>query len=144
MVFEFIKKFTEEDIGKIVKIHKSYYLINEELSSVMEAIKEDVQSAGVYLGEDEKPSLALLQILASKTDKKIEVDEKGAFLFTCGRDLLGKAVRKTKIKKGLVLVQNFRGENLGYGKIIGDLREKDKIVVKNMIDNGDFLRREKN
>ena len=140
---EFIQKFTDEDVGNIVKLHKSYYLVNKELTKIMNEISDEPQSVGVYLGEDEKPSLALLDILAKKSGRKLIVNEKGEFLFICGRDLMGKSIKSSNVDKGLVLVQNGKDENLGYGKIVGDLSQKEEIVVKNLLDRGDFLRREK-
>ncbi|MBW2987614.1 hypothetical protein KY336_03620, partial [Candidatus Woesearchaeota archaeon] len=38
-----------------------------------------------------------------------------------------------------VLVQNKKDENLGYGKIV----RKGKVFVLNLMDRGDFLRRER-
>jgi len=92
---EFIQKFTDEELGKIIKIHKSYYLVSEELNEIMAKINEEPQAAGVYLGEDEKPSLALLEILSKRSDRKIFIGEKGEFLFLCGRDLMGKSIKKS-------------------------------------------------
>ena len=47
------------------------------------------------------------------------------------------------VKKGLCLVQNEQDENLGYGKFSTGLAHDDRIVVKNKMDKGDFLRRER-
>ena len=142
MIHDFIKKFTDEEIGQMVKIRDSYYLVNEELVKMIGQIKENPQQIGVYLGEDDKPSLALIDILSKKSDRKLVVDDKGEFLFICGRDLMGQSIKKSNVKEGLVLVQNVYDENLGYGRIIGELNQKDTIVVKNLLDRGDFLRRE--
>jgi ribosome biogenesis protein Nip4 len=146
MVFEFIKQFTEEEIAekdeKIIKVGDSYYLVKDELLEVMNGIGEECQHIGTYLGEDEKPSLALLEMLAKKSRRKIFVDEKGGFLFICGRDLMGGSIKEWVVNEGLVLVQNMKDENLGYGKVVGNFGNKDSIVVKNLLDRGHFLRRE--
>jgi ribosome biogenesis protein Nip4 len=142
MIHDFIKKFTDEDLGQIVKIRDSYYLVNDELMSVAGQIKDQPQQIGVYLGEDDHPSLALIDVISKKSDRKLVVDDKGEFLFICGRDLMGQSIKKSNVKEGLVLVQNVHDENLGYGRIIGELNKKDTIVVKNLLDRGDFLRRE--
>ena len=82
-------------------------------------------------------------MVAKKTDRKIFVNRKTAWLFLCGRDIFGRGIVKSNVKKGLALVQNEADENLGYGEIIADLGNKDKVVAKNLFDRGNFLRREK-
>ena len=66
-------------------------------------------------------------------------------MFLCGRNVLPSSIAKNPngLTEGLVLVQNERDENLGYGKIIDDINNSPmRIVVKNFLDKGDFLRRE--
>jgi len=140
---EFIQNFTDKDIGPIIKLHKSYYLVNEELQKVMKKIPDEAQSAGIYLGEEEKPSLALLRLISKISDTKIFLNEKAAYLFICGRDIMGQSIIKANADEGLVLVQNEKDENLGYGRFIGNINEPEEIVVKNLLDLGNFLRREK-
>ena len=141
MLQHFIKQFTQEDLGQIVTVNKSYYLVTDELMEVCGKIKEQPQNIGIYLGENNKPSLALLDILSKKTDKKVFLNEKGEFLFICGRDIMGGSITKANVSSGLVMMQNAHDENLGYGKIIGKLDAKEKIVIQNIFDRGDFLRR---
>lgn len=149
MINAFIKKFTKESIGNIVKLHKSYYLIDEPLLEVKNRIPMNPEYIGIYLGEDDAPSIALIELIAKHSDKKAFVNDEAEYLFLCGRDILSKSVVRTNINERdeLVLVQNQKDENLGYGKIVGDLRDKtggDKEVIKHILDRGDFLRREKN
>ena len=61
----------------------------------------------------------------------------------CGRDIFDESI-VSEIPKELigkhVLVQNENDENLGLGIVkVGGSR----ITIKNVIDRGDFLRREK-
>jgi ribosome biogenesis protein Nip4 len=54
-------------------------------------------------------------------------------------------VRGSRKKGAHTLVLNEFGECLGFGKIIGSLDEAAKeseVVVRNVSDIGDFLRRE--
>lgn len=76
------------------------------------------------------------------------VDEKTAWLFICGRDIFKRGITNisgSKRKGDYTLILNQHEECLGFGKIlhnIGDDRNS-KVVVKNISDIGDFLRREK-
>ena len=70
------------------------------------------------------------------------VDDKAEWLFLCGRDVFAKSVVKANVKSGRVIVCNKGKEVLGYGNIVGELGRKDKVFVKNLLDKGDFLRRE--
>jgi len=51
------------------------------------------------------------------------------------------------LKKGdYTLILNAHNECLGFGKIMHNIREEpdaNKVAVKNILDIGDFLRREK-
>jgi len=57
-------------------------------------------------------------------------------MFLCGRDAFADNIVKANVNSGLVLVQNEKDENLG----LGILNEKG---IRNILDRGDFLRREK-
>ena len=138
-----IKKFLDKFGFKIdsVKYGKKHYLVDDSLD-----VDLIPKSIGVFLGEESKefkPSLALLELIAKKSDRKIFIDDKAEWLFLCGRDLFGKSIKKANVSEGLLLVQNLRDENLGLGKVVNNLKIKDKVVVKNVIDRGDFLRRER-
>ena len=81
-------------------------------------------------------------MLSKDSKKKLYVNKKAEWLFLCGRDLFGSSIKRSDVKKGLVLVQNEKDENLGYGKITLPLSNKDRIVVKNILDRGYYLRKE--
>ncbi|MEM4259873.1 MAG: hypothetical protein QXG00_01405 [Candidatus Woesearchaeota archaeon] len=144
----FVKIFTNDEIKSISKIGGRYYLVSQELLDFRNKISENPFNIGVFLGEEKKdfkPSLALLEILARKTHKKISVNEKSEWLFLCGRDIFEEGlINADNIKKfeegSFVLVQNKNDENLGMGRI--EIKNA-QTVIKNIIDRGNFLRREK-
>lgn len=139
----FVKYFVDEKLDNIIKIKKSYFLVDKELENIK--VKQEPFAIGLFLGEikDNKfvPSSNLLNILAKKTEKKIFISKKTEWLFLCGRDIFGKGIIRSNVKQGKVLVQNEKDENLGYGSIVGDLSNKESIVVKNIYDKGEFLRK---
>jgi ribosome biogenesis protein Nip4 len=126
-----------------------YFLLNKVLTKVC---SKNFYYAGIYLGKVKNgkffPSFNLLAMLAEGEANKIVVERKAAWLFICGRDILGKGILKVhgSRKKGdHVLVLNEFDECLGFGRILCGLDKaaKGEIVVKNVSDIGDFLRREK-
>ncbi len=125
-----------------------YFLLKEDLKSI---IKEDFYYAGKYLGKTKKgmffPSFNLLAMLAETETNKVVVDEKAAWLFICGRDIFCegiKGVHGSRRKGDFTLVLNVHSECLGFGKILHDLSAKSiGLVIKNVSDVGDFLRRER-
>ena len=147
MIEKFLKIFDFEiDKNHLMKIINKYYLVNETLKKIVLKNKEKPKSIGIFLGETKgkkfNPSIALIEMISKKSDKKIFVDKKAEWLFLCGRDIMGQSVTKINVNKGIVLIQDENDNNLGLGKIIGK-QETDKIFIKNIIDKGDFLRREK-
>ena len=86
-------------------------------------------------------------MLAERKANKLVIDKKTAWLFICGRDIFQQGILKeNNLKKGdYALVLNEHNECLGFGKIMHNLRgvpDANKVVVKNILDIGDFLRRE--
>jgi ribosome biogenesis protein Nip4 len=130
-----------------VKKGGRYFLLNENL---FKFIRKDFYYAGTYLGKikDGKffPSFTLLAMLARGKANKIVVNKKAAWLFICGRDIFRKgilAVHGSQRKGDHTLVLNEYGECLGFGKIMQNLgSEGAEVVIKNVSDIGDFLRRE--
>jgi ribosome biogenesis protein Nip4 len=124
-----------------------YFLLNALLLKVP---RKDFYYAGTYLGKVKNgkffPSFNLLVMLAMGDANKVVVKRKTAWLFICGRDIFGKgivAVRGSRKRGDHALVLNQFGECLGFGKIIGlDERAKSDVVIRNVADIGDFLRRE--
>jgi len=134
----------------IVRKLNRFYLLNENLKRL---ISEEFFYVGTYLGKlkNERffPSFTLLSMIAERKANKITVDEKSEWLFICGRDIFKRGILKIQGSMGngdYTLVLNHYGECLGFGKILHDPdEEKDeqRVMVKNISDIGDFLRREK-
>ena len=127
-----------------------FYLVNPTLKPL---VRQDFFSAGVYLGKAKEgkffPSFNLLGMLAKKEANRIIVDKKAAWLFICGRDVLRKSIVRVQgpgKKDTNTLVFNEFGECLGFGRIVEKLHDNaidNGIVVRNILDIGDFLRRER-
>ncbi len=131
-----------------VRKQNRVFLINDVLKKTA---PKDFFYAGTYMGRIVKgklfPGFELLMMIARKKANEIIVDKKTEWLFICGRDVFKQGIMKTigSGRKGEhVLVLNDHGECLGYGRILCDLEKtKSGLAVKNMLDIGDFLRREK-
>jgi ribosome biogenesis protein Nip4 len=150
---DFMKQFRVSialDESLLVKKKNRYYLLSER---VKKQIQQNFFYAGVYLGKLKGnvffPSFLLLTIMAEGKGNKIVVDKKTAWLFICGRDIFKQGIinlKGTKRKGDYSLVLNEHDECLGFGKITRNVRketEANEVVVKNILDIGDFLRREK-
>jgi ribosome biogenesis protein Nip4 len=152
LIRDFVSLFGAEislDEDFLVKRGNKYFLLNEELRTTR---PEDFFYAGSFLGEKRKrefmPGFELLRLIAEKRANKIVVDKKTGWLFICGRDIFRRGITEVigSSKEGdHVLVLNRHGECLGFGKVVSDLdKKKSGVVVRNILDIGDFLRREKN
>jgi ribosome biogenesis protein Nip4 len=114
-------------------------------------ISKDFFYAGTYLGKTKRgkffPSFNLLRMITRKKANKVIVDKKTEWLFICGRDIFKKGMTEVtglKRKGDYTLIVNQHGECLGFGKMLCNLdKAKDAVVVENISDIGDFLRREK-
>ena len=149
---EFVAQFRASiplDESHIVRNRNRYYLLPKKLK---QQAPQGFFYAGAYLGAVKGssffPSFLLLSMVAERKAKKLVVDKKTSWLFICGRDIFKQGILKgDNLKKGeYALVLNERNECLGFGKIMRDLREESdttKVAVKNILDIGDFLRREK-
>ena len=146
-VNEFIEDLGGKPLESFTKIGNEFFLIPENLKKVQQKIKDatgrDPYSIGTYLGKMNKtkfePSIALLDIIAETSDKKVTIDDKAAWLFVCGRDVFVDSIKIQERFKGPSLVCNEKGEILGYG-----IRSHmGNIGIKNIFDKGNFIRREK-
>jgi ribosome biogenesis protein Nip4 len=150
-----IKNFTslfgtriDLDRNLTVKNQNRYFLVNENLKKLLST---DFFYAGTYLGKTKhgkfSPSFNLLRMIAMKKANKIIIDKNTEWLFICGRDIFKKGITNvigSKRKGDHTLVLNQYGECLGFGRILCRLdSDKDGVVVENILDIGDFLRREK-
>ena len=136
------------DPDLVVEKGGRYFLLSKNLKAIA---SRNFFYAGRYLGKvkDGKffPSFNLLAILAEAEASKVVVNEKAAWLFICGRDIFGGgivSVQGSRREGDFALVLNEFEECLGFGRIVRDLGAKDaKVVVQNILDVGDFLRRER-
>lgn len=148
---EFVKRFRTHivlDETLLVEKRNRYYILNENLRRY---VSSDFLYAGTYLGETRHkefvPSFPLLNMIAETDASKVYVDEKTEWLFICGRDVFKRGVKKTTGIAGrgdYTLVVNLRGECLGFGQFLVDSTEEgESVAVQNLLDLGDFLRRER-
>lgn len=142
-----IKSFSERDDVLFVEESK-YYLISKEIANLIKKTKKPFY-VGTYLGKARErkffPSVNLLNMMKRKSRNKIWIDKKAEWLFVCGRDLFGEGIKRAThtVYKGIItIVMNKNDEVLGFGKAMKGLKESD-VVVKNIFDIGDFLRRER-
>ncbi len=147
----------EEDLGQVTRIGRRCFLVdgsNRDLIEIQKTLKEkktDIFGVGIYLGEEKRrfaPSPALIELIAARTDEhKAIVDAKSAWLFLCGRDVFGKAIVRSDdpTGSGYLLVQNEQDESLGYGLLpsAGARRRSKNVAIRNLLDRGFFLRRER-
>jgi len=138
------------NLDLIVEKNGRYYLVNPVLKLL---VRPDFFYVGVYLGKAKEgkffPSFNLLVMLAKMGANRVVVDKKAAWLFICGRDILGKSIMRVQgasKKNTNALVLNEFGECLGFGRIVENLNDDEgnnQIAVRNVSDVGDFLRRER-
>lgn len=130
----------------IAEKNQRYYMLNPRLKRM----QSNFYYAGLYVGKVKDrvffPSFNLLNMMVGVAANKIVVDQTAAWLFICGRDIFGTGVVKvmgSKRKGDNTLVLNEFGECLGFGRITGDFTGgSGRVAVKNVLDVGDFLRRE--
>jgi ribosome biogenesis protein Nip4 len=149
---DFVKQFNASipfDKSRVVRNRNRYYLLSKKLKH---QIPKSFFYAGAYLGAVKGssffPSFFLLAMIAERKANRLMVDRKAAWLFICGRDIFKQGILKgNKLKKGdYALILNEHNECLGFGKTMLNIREEadvNKVAVKNILDIGDFLRREK-
>ncbi len=127
-----------------------YFLVDKRLKLL---VRNDFFYVGSYLGKLKKgvffPSFILLGMLAEGRANKVVLDDKSAWLFIVGRDVFKRGIVKVSgsgRKGDYVLIMNRRRECLGFGRVMRNLDEvkgENEVVVKNISDIGDFLRRER-
>jgi ribosome biogenesis protein Nip4 len=138
------------NLDLIMEKNGRFYLVN---AAIKPLVKPDFFYAGIYLGKAKEgkffPSFNLLNMLAKQEANRIVLDRKSAWLFICGRDILGKSIVRVfgKASKNTnTLVLNEFGECLGFGRIVENLSalaDNNQISVRHVSDLGDFLRRER-
>lgn len=138
----FIQHFGVSQLDHVHKKGRRYYQVAPRLWRFAQTIPRDVYHIGTFLGENKKPfvpSLALLDLLSVQSERKVFLNTKGAWLFTCNRDVFEENIIKAS-SNGLCLVQDAQDENLGYGRLS---RKNKKLFLHPLLDKGDYLRRER-
>jgi ribosome biogenesis protein Nip4 len=131
----------------VVERSQRYFFLNPALCKIAGG---DFFYAGLYLGKVKNgvffPSFNLLNMLVPVAGNKVVLEPKAAWLFICGRDVLRKGIAKfmgSRKRGDFTLVMNQFGECLGFGRIMSSLDSAGGgVVVSNVLDVGDFLRRE--
>ncbi|MFH1589125.1 MAG: hypothetical protein ABIB43_00995 [archaeon] len=137
---KFIKQFTDKKIPNIQKNGREYFLVELEQEKLSKEIDKEIFSKGILLGEMKKrfkPSPALIDLLAKLSNRKAFITKDAEWLFLCGRDVFESSIVKKNVDEGVVLVQNERDENLGFGLLE---KKKGRFMIKNILDKGAYLR----
>ncbi|MBN1386611.1 hypothetical protein JW968_06600 [Candidatus Woesearchaeota archaeon] len=161
---DFVRSF-DAQVPEHVVIDDEFYRKDERLMQISDSvsgrINRNPSSVSLYYGRYDKrrglftPGFPLLEMLAGNQGgmsrkQRIMVNEKGEWLFLCKRNILESSilnadhVRDLLSDKGVCgkdfFVVNRHDELLGMGVIT---LNRGSIVVKNRIDRGNFLRRER-
>ena len=130
----------------VVEKQQCFYLLNPALRKVT---CSDFYYAGLYLGRVKNgvffPSFNFLNMLVPIAANKVVLERKAAWLFICGRDVFRRGIVKfmgSQQKGAFTLVLNEFGECLGFGMVCAGVEELAGVVLRNVLDLGDFLRRE--
>lgn len=137
--------------AKIMEADGKIFLLNQRLMQLIQKIGVKPFYAGIYLGQRKRrqfaPGFMLLYLMAENAEKRVYLNDKAAWLFVCGRDVFPEGVFRLEgvIRRGdHVLLFNRHGECLGYGLMMQEPKEaREGVLIKNLLDVGDFLRREK-
>ncbi len=131
------------------------YALSKDLVKFLELFKLNYVHAGLKVGEVGSRrfrfSLEGSFYLVRRDRKKVFVNERGEMLFLYGRDIFAESVVKVTEdvrENDVVFVCNTKGDILGIGRArfdAGRMREvaKDRVVVENLVDRGEYLRKEK-
>ncbi len=126
-------------------INKELFLFTPAQAAVLDA-RQPVIGGGIILGElvknEFRPTALFIDLFLRETKQSITVDDKVAWLYLCGRDIIdASGIEPTAYRDTLVLVKNKQHEILGFG-LVCDPARKFGVVVKNLYDKGSLLRRE--
>lgn len=147
---DFVSQFAKISIPDVVQIGKDIFQIPPELNDLRKKINKKISReasyAGILLGSMHGtkfvPAPPLLDIIAPETKRWITINEKAEWLFLCGRDVFGPSILEMNVDGGPVIIMNRKKEVLGYGSMVTRDKGHKDIFVKNLLDKGDFLRRE--
>ncbi len=154
-----LRSFRSEDFLRenviLVNDSKEVFALSKDLSNFIKRFKLNYVCIGIKVGEVGcrrfRFSLEGTFYLIKRERKKVYVDERGEMLFLYGRDIFARSVVgiTDDVKENdIVFVCNTKGDILGLGKSrfdAGKYKEvdEDRVVVENLIDRGEYLRKEK-
>jgi ribosome biogenesis protein Nip4 len=134
-----------EPVGLKINLNNRRFAVGEELAAQIRDRGRMVY-AGKLLGRTKGefiPSAGLLHELGGmQGPNKVWVDERVGWLFACGRDIFAENILKSEgeVKEGTCFLVMMGDDCLGYGRVEG---RDGKLIVANIFDLGDFLRRER-
>lgn len=147
MIDIFLSKFGIAGLD-FIQIENKYYLADQKLQGLNKQIGKKPSLIGLYLGEvkDEKfnPSLALLNLISKKATEKVIIKDIGENDFLYGKNLRPRHILKIEgtVKEGFFkIVVNERNECLGLAKL--KKIDNNEVSLRNILDLGDYLRRER-
>ena len=126
--------------------------LNDRRFSIDPDVAEHIHNRGrlVYAGrllgrtrKDFIPGAGLLQELGKiQGPRKVWVDENVGWLFVCGRDIFSQNILRSEgeLNEGTSFLVMMGSDCLGYGVV---QKNDEGIILKNLFDIGDFLRRER-
>ena len=131
--------------NNLIRINNKRFTASTELQNAI-LRKDRLVYAGRLVGKTRniwEPSSILLRELATlPTTHKAWVDNAAAWLFVCGRDIFQERINRInpQFTEGMNYLVMMDEECLGYGRLQWF---NDKLILINVFDLGDFLRREK-
>jgi ribosome biogenesis protein Nip4 len=134
-----------EPIGERVNLNNRRFIVNPEVAAQIRN-KGRLVYVGKLLGRTKggfMPSTPLLRELGKlEGPHKVWVDERVGWLFVCGRDVFAESILRSEgdLAEDEYFLVMLDGDCLGYGRIE---TQEGKMILKNIFDIGDFLRREK-
>lgn len=143
-----------EDYVLLVNDRREVFALSKELANFIERLKLNFVHVGIKVGEIGSRRFRFTiegSFYLSKRKKRVYVDEKGEMLFLYGRDIFARSVVEVTDdvrENDVVFVCNKRGDIIGLGRSRFNAErywkvEGERIVVENLVDRGEYLRKEK-
>lgn len=136
-------------LPEVMAIGRRHYLVTAHLKAFHATTGHDAFGIGLYLGEEKNgsfaPSVGFLELLKD-SPRKVTITPEAEWLFICGRDVFEKNISlfspttpKLQDQSGLFVIENNLHEALGIAQL---QKTSQGLLLKNMLDIGNFLRRE--
>lgn len=134
-----------EPAGERMSLNNRRFAVAPEVAAQIRD-KGRMVYAGKLLGRTKGefiPGAGLLRELGGmQGPNKVWVDERVGWLFACGRDVFAENVTKSEgeMADGVYFLVMMGGDCLGYGRVEA---QGGRVILRNIFDVGDFLRRER-